>query len=83
MHGPYLPKTSPTYNARFSTARCSPDAMNTELAVHMGWKMNRFTGPVGEFRKMGLVLHAGKRPCQVTEGMSRCRRTEHSALTPA
>jgi len=49
----------------------------------MGWTVNRVTGRVGELRKLGLVLDAGKRPCKITGGMSHCWRAKYPVLPPA
>src|SRR5436309_1942530 len=43
--------------------RFFPDATNAEIAAHMGWPINRITPRMGELRKMGLVLEAGRRTC--------------------
>src|ERR1017187_6260886 len=63
--------------------RCFPDVTNMELAVSMGWTVNRITGRVGELRKLGLVLDAGKRPCKITGGTSHCWKAKHPVLPPA
>ena len=63
--------------------RFFPDVTNMELAVSMGWTVNRITGRVGELRKLGLVLDAGKRPCKITGGTSHCWKAKHPVLPPA
>ena len=63
--------------------RYFPDFTNMELAVSMGWTVNRVTGRVGELREMGLVLDAGRRPCKITKGMSHAWRAKHPVLPSA
>jgi hypothetical protein len=63
--------------------RFFPDVINMELAVNMGWTVNRITGRGGGLRKLGLVLDAGKRPCKITGGMSHCWKAKYSVLSPA
>jgi hypothetical protein len=63
--------------------RFFPDVTNMELSVNMGWTVNRITGRVGELRKLGLVLDAGKRPCKITGGMSHCWTAKYPVLPPA
>jgi hypothetical protein len=63
--------------------RYFPDVTNMELAVSLGWTVNRVTGRVGELRRLDLVLDAGKRPCKITGGMSHCWKAKHPVLPPA
>jgi hypothetical protein len=63
--------------------RYFPDVTNMELAVSMGWTINRVTGRVGELVKIGLVLDAGKRRCKITNGMSHAWKAKHPVLPPA
>jgi hypothetical protein len=63
--------------------RYFPDVTNMELAVSLGWTVNRITGRVGELRKLGLVLDAGKRPCKITGGTSHAWKAKHPVLPPA
>jgi hypothetical protein len=63
--------------------RYFPDVTNMELAVSMGWTVNRVTGRVGELRKLGLVLDAGKRRCKITNGISHIWKAKYPVLPPA
>lgn len=63
--------------------RFFPDATNTEIAAHLKWPINRITPRIGELRKMGLVLDAGRRPCKVTGSTAHAWRAKHPVLPPA
>jgi predicted transcriptional regulator len=63
--------------------RFFPDATNAEIAAHLKWPINRITPRMGELRKMGLVLDAGKRTCKVTGSTAHAWRAKHSVLPPA
>jgi hypothetical protein len=63
--------------------RYFPDVTNMELAVNMGWSVNRITGRVGELRKLELVLDAGRRRCKITGGTAHAWKAKHPVLPPA
>lgn len=63
--------------------RYFPDATNMELAVHMGWTVNRIPGRIGELREQGLVLVSCRRRCKITGGMSWAHKAKYPVLPPA
>lgn len=44
---------------------------NTEIAMSLGWSINRVTPRVHELRKMGLVKLKEKRPCSWTNRLAK------------
>jgi predicted transcriptional regulator len=63
--------------------RFFPDATNAEIAAHMQIAINRVTPRMGELRKQGLVLEAGRRTCKVTGGTAHAWVAKHPVLPPA
>lgn len=63
--------------------RYFPDATNAEIAAHLAWTINRVTPRMGELRKQGLVLDAGKRRCKVTGSTAHAWKAKHAVLPPA
>jgi hypothetical protein len=63
--------------------RFFPDATNAEIAARLTWPINRVTARMGELRKQGLVLAAGRRMCKVTGGTAWAWRAKHPVLPPA
>jgi hypothetical protein len=43
------------------------DWSNTELAVHLGWSINRITPRVKELRDMDIVIKSQRRKCRVNK----------------
>jgi hypothetical protein len=63
--------------------RFFPDATNAEIAAYLRWPVNRITPRCLELRKMGLILDAGKRRCNVTGSTAHARKAKHPVLPPA
>ncbi len=42
------------------------EGTNTEIAVHLGYSINRITPRCLELRQAGKVFDVGKRPCTIT-----------------
>src|ERR1700732_4618353 len=63
--------------------RYFPDATNAEIAAYINWPVNRITPRMGELRKQGLVLEAGRRTCKATGGTAHAWKAKHPVLPPA
>ena len=63
--------------------RYFPDATNAEIAVRLGWPVNRITPRILELRKMELVFDAGRRRCKVTGSTAHCWKAKHPVLPEA
>lgn len=72
-----------TQKAVLDALRFFPDATNAEIADYMDWPVNRITPRMGELRKQGLVLDAGRRRCKVTGSTAHAWRAKHPVLPPA
>jgi hypothetical protein len=59
------------------------DATNAEIAAHLKWPITRVTPRMGELRKQGLVLAAGRRTCKATGGTAHAWKAKHPVLPPA
>ena len=72
-----------TQKAVLDALRYFPDATNAEIAARLSWPINRVTPRMGELRKQGLVLEAGRRMCKVTSGTAHAWKAKHPVLPPA
>lgn len=59
---------------------CSCALTNTELALVLGWPINRVTPRVLELRIKGLVVLSCRRPCNVTSSNAMCWITAERAM---
>ena len=63
--------------------RFFPDATNAVIATQMRIAINRVTPRMGELRRQGLVLEAGKRTCKVTGGTAHAWCAKYPVPPPA